>query len=70
MSGPMCGLALDPRPKSKKSMWVPESVEETQPPEKDWGARVKCVSHMLPPAQSARNTRTNEGFGTDNAPHP
>ena len=28
--GPMCGPALDPRPKSLQSVSVPESVDETQ----------------------------------------
>ena len=37
MSSPMCRPTLDPRPKSRKSVLVPESVEETQPPEKNWG---------------------------------
>ena len=37
MSGPMCGLALDPRLKSWQSVSVPESVDETQPLEKNWG---------------------------------
>ena len=34
MSGPMSRPALDPSLKRWKSMSVPESVDETQPPEK------------------------------------
>ena len=37
MLGPMCGPALDPRPKSWQSVSVPKSVDETQPLEKNGG---------------------------------
>ena len=44
MSGPMCGPAWDPRPKSWQSVSVPESVDETQPLENNWGRRALHLS--------------------------
>ena len=44
MSCPMCGPALEPRPKSWQSMSVPESLDETQRVGKKWVRGVLYLS--------------------------